>query len=485
MLKRSLIILSLLCLTTINVKAADTEVESENLKRANAIVSNGCLELISGTDNLIMDSGDLIELANEIDILEHKYDNGIRDALRVVGTNITQSNPTFNDLVSGIVHSQDIITEGNTVYIDESGLKTEDTTKISVSVVGAIANDMSVGKAAWVNGQYIEGNGATNKAYYERGILFADNRVNVDSESYKQGILYADSIVNKDSASYKQGIIDADNRVNKDSESYKQGILDADSTINKDSESYKQGIIDADNRVNKNSKSYTDGYNAGIIYADGRANPDSVNYKTGYNAGISYADNRINKSSASYKQGVTDADARVNTNSASYKDGYNKGITFADGRVNTNSASYKDGYNKGITFADGRVNTASASYKKGYNTGVTDADARLNKKSVSYTTGFEDGKAYALAHAKIENDIHYHDSECTKICTGTYGEMWSWNNTLETFYTTRCTTCNNEYTSTDRSETEAYEGSTCGRNLGTICGYSDGQIIGQKIVFTE
>ena len=101
----------------------------------------------------------MYNLRTTIEDLESRYDQGIVTALDSIGTNIGTTDPTFEELINGIVHSQDINT-------------------------GTIADNLSVGKEAWVNGEKIVGNGKDNEYYYNLGYMDAKAETPNASISY-------------------------------------------------------------------------------------------------------------------------------------------------------------------------------------------------------------------------------------------------------------------------------------------------------------
>lgn len=129
--------------------------------RRKNIRSSGNLHFQPGTDNseyVYFDSNDLINLANEIDDLEYQYKSKILNSLNSIGTffdsngdytheNNYTENPNslkFNQLMDGISNSQTVET-------------------------GTTSNNLSLGMGAWINGEYIEGNGSDVNEAYAKG----------------------------------------------------------------------------------------------------------------------------------------------------------------------------------------------------------------------------------------------------------------------------------------------------------------------------
>lgn len=125
--------------------------------RKNKLQSRGVIDYAGGT--VIISSFDLINLANEIDILENTYKQIILKYLNDINTymaddgsvvhDIVESDasyyPTFNDLINGISLSQEVYTE---------------------TTVDSLSKD----KGAWVNGEYVVGNGNDVNAAYLKGL---------------------------------------------------------------------------------------------------------------------------------------------------------------------------------------------------------------------------------------------------------------------------------------------------------------------------
>lgn len=137
--------------------------------RKTKLLSRGNLDYADGT--IQIHSADFAYLADEIDILEAAYKTNIVIALNNIGTYFledgsitydkdviasslqTAARFSFERLYEGIVKSQSVAhLEGEQIY-------------------AAIADNLSSGSAAWVNGNLIIGNGADNDAYYNRGYM--------------------------------------------------------------------------------------------------------------------------------------------------------------------------------------------------------------------------------------------------------------------------------------------------------------------------
>ena len=125
----------------------------------NPLVSRGGVTLSNGEESVSIETSDLYNLRTALEDLETKYDQGIITALGSIGTNISTTNPTFEELINGIVHSQDISTS-------------------------TIADNLSAGKEAWVNGEKIVGTGVDNDYFYDKGYAEGYAKVTNASISY-------------------------------------------------------------------------------------------------------------------------------------------------------------------------------------------------------------------------------------------------------------------------------------------------------------
>ena len=142
----------------------------DNVRKEN-IQSKGIIDYSSG--EVVINSLDLIYLANEIDVLEHTYKKIILKYLNGINTYMTSDGsithdvvnsdvayyPKFEDLINGISLSQEVETE---------------------TTAANLSND----KAAWVNGNLIIGTGVDNQSYYDKGYAqgYKDAQEGVDVE---------------------------------------------------------------------------------------------------------------------------------------------------------------------------------------------------------------------------------------------------------------------------------------------------------------
>ena len=153
----SCLLVGVMCTLIGSVAYAD---ESGSTSRADNIKSHGTLlcEQAGAENNVLIASQDLNYLADEIDELEDSYKRTATDSLAVIGQNPVST--LWSDICSAIEHSQDVST-------------------------GTTADNLSKDKGAWVNGEYITGNGADNKTNYNQGYTDGFNKaMNGASISY-------------------------------------------------------------------------------------------------------------------------------------------------------------------------------------------------------------------------------------------------------------------------------------------------------------
>ena len=202
---------------------ADTTSRKANLK------STGSINFENGA--VYVTASDLIYLADEIDNLENTYKRTSIDALNDIGTFFLSDGTTVNDsagnvidtdeeksgvafgkIIEGIKKSQSVDSlsqtqatdkEGNLLFYEtqeeqinkniHSATKTDTGFPIFYHPVNA--DNLSVGTAAWVNGELIRGNGADNTTYYERGYRmgYAEAMANVGNATINYIRHYHDS----------------------------------------------------------------------------------------------------------------------------------------------------------------------------------------------------------------------------------------------------------------------------------------------------
>lgn len=204
----ALVLITLICICLVGGSVLAEERASS---RSSHITSRGVLDYENG--KVVIDSSDLIYLANQIDALETAYKSATVDALNQISTfyssadgdishdyqeNIVSSDSasvlSFNDLYQGILKSQSVEhlkdvqakdSDGSLLYYadldasDNNNLtrSTTETTDFPIMTQSAIENNLTAGTAAWVDGKLIIGNGADNQTYYNLGYAdgLADN----------------------------------------------------------------------------------------------------------------------------------------------------------------------------------------------------------------------------------------------------------------------------------------------------------------------
>ncbi len=196
----SVIMVIMLTVGTCNVAAA-----AENGLRGSAtrdsLKSYGSIEYHKGDDSVVINSDDLYELADQID--QVKLD--VNDQLAALNTyftagegmslnttddiNVVHAEPVkedyvdpltvnFDTLLEGIAVSQSVpqdvtaygFAAGTELYKNTNGALTTDGSEEGaekISVTAATADNLSAGKAAWVDGNLILGTGEDNKSYSE------------------------------------------------------------------------------------------------------------------------------------------------------------------------------------------------------------------------------------------------------------------------------------------------------------------------------
>lgn len=124
---------------------------------------------------IVIDSADLVTLANATNELNNQYTNALADAVNNIGsvpkTDRVAAGAQFSDLLSAITNSQ-AIDSSESVYVLPNGTVTDDSTAegvIETQITGATEANLSAGTAAWVDGQYIVGTGSDNNSYYASG----------------------------------------------------------------------------------------------------------------------------------------------------------------------------------------------------------------------------------------------------------------------------------------------------------------------------
>lgn len=127
------------------------------------IESRGIIDYAGGT--VILDSTDLTYLADEIDELEALYKQEILKALNEINT--------YYEDYENIVHEENTTDIPTLLSLEQlkDGILNSQTVE-----TGTVADNLSKDKGAWVNGEYIEGNGADNQTAYNQGYADGFNK---------------------------------------------------------------------------------------------------------------------------------------------------------------------------------------------------------------------------------------------------------------------------------------------------------------------
>ncbi|MCM1144165.1 MAG: hypothetical protein NC318_06665 [Blautia sp.] len=180
----------------------EMDVSAEGTGRKSEIQSKGIIDFADGT--VVMDSADLIYLADEMDRLEESYKTNTAAALNGVGTYFkadggtvyqkeeetlpaeNAANLSFQNLYDGILHSQSVAhlaaiqatnLSGAPLYYQDADSQnnqnlisaTTQANDFPIYIRPATADNLTAGCAAWVNGTLLIGNGKDNNSYYEKG----------------------------------------------------------------------------------------------------------------------------------------------------------------------------------------------------------------------------------------------------------------------------------------------------------------------------
>lgn len=169
---------------------------------AGGLKSKGAIVYQKGQDSVVVDSGDLYQLADKID----SFKTSVVDQLATMHTYLTTGSggillgkeenvrvvhikPSdtadplligFDTILAAVAASQSVPTgvceygygDGVKLYRTEDGRLTTDASVRGVqeiNVAAATADNLSAGKAAWVDGNLILGTGVDNQAYYRLG----------------------------------------------------------------------------------------------------------------------------------------------------------------------------------------------------------------------------------------------------------------------------------------------------------------------------
>lgn len=197
-------ILCVVCICTPLVVMANGNARRDNIK------SKGKIDFDNGT--VVLDSGDLLYLADQVDELESTYKVTTIDALNKMGTYFRNDgsvvtnadanevdtkeekvNLSFGNIKEGILQSQSVLSLSGTQAVDKDGnvlfyenqeaadncnllQTTMEDTGLPVYYQPVTAENLTAGTAAWVDGKLIVGNGGDNASKYAQG--FVDGQTN-------------------------------------------------------------------------------------------------------------------------------------------------------------------------------------------------------------------------------------------------------------------------------------------------------------------
>lgn len=185
-----MIVAILVCITVVG-----STVYASEEQRRDGITSRGAINYDHG--RVVIDSADLITLADEMDELEISYKNHVTNALASIGTYVQQDGSisheswadidsqkvAFRNLVSAVLQSQSVAHLAGTQASDTKGLiyykfaknnileVTGVDTSMPVFIVPATADNLTAQTAAWVNGHCLIGNGSDNYYFYQKGFI--------------------------------------------------------------------------------------------------------------------------------------------------------------------------------------------------------------------------------------------------------------------------------------------------------------------------
>lgn len=163
--------------------------------RRDSVRSRGTIDYDNG--KVVINAGDFVTLANEMDELERIYKSEIADALAQIGTYIQQDGSIshesredidpcgikFGSFIMGILQSQSVRhladvqasdTKGPIYYKYETNNILEVTgedTGMPVYIMPATADNLATQTAAWVEGRCLDGNGSDNYYFYQKGFI--------------------------------------------------------------------------------------------------------------------------------------------------------------------------------------------------------------------------------------------------------------------------------------------------------------------------
>lgn len=187
---------------------------ADGANRRSSLNSHGAVDITSTEGAILIDSADLVTLADEIDTLESTYKSTTKKALNNIGTyiktdgSITHSAPSsqiempsFNQLANAIQNSQSSSSaiadlSSDIYYKKENGALVRKSTAGSnlsgtqrINLAPAAANNLSAGTVAFIDGKLLLGTGADVQTYYDTGYNkgYSQGESSGYSNGYSQG----------------------------------------------------------------------------------------------------------------------------------------------------------------------------------------------------------------------------------------------------------------------------------------------------------
>ena len=146
----------------------------------------------NGNQSSLFAREDLDYLDDRITDLENTTNNGKAEVASAINSygyhkdSAVDSNASYSDLASAIKTSQQIPADRTF-----SGTKPGETDETSGTISAATADNLSLGTAAWVDGELIVGTGADNNSYYSKNelsyIKFNDRKSTITIKIQKNG----------------------------------------------------------------------------------------------------------------------------------------------------------------------------------------------------------------------------------------------------------------------------------------------------------
>lgn len=144
-------------------------IPAEDLTRKNSLKSKGIINYNDGT--VLIRAADFAYLADEIDMLEYAYKINVKNALNSINTYFTSDGTIVHDRdAADAVEEAALNLSFDKLY--EGILQSQSVEHLADrQIYAAITDNLSLGTAAWVNGELIIGNGADNQTSYEKGYI--------------------------------------------------------------------------------------------------------------------------------------------------------------------------------------------------------------------------------------------------------------------------------------------------------------------------